>query len=621
MFLKRPLLLTCAVIAATSIARSQATTAPDATPAMLFSKPAAAPAPDPMVPQARKPKKDVDTPFVLDVPKPAPSTANGTAADHPAEIDLSALRYFAAQNDLERVAAEIRLLRSKNPDWDPPEDLFSEVKSGIDEQPLWDLFAKRDLVAVHAKIDAIKQDKPDWQPSNNFAGKLALAEAHETLVKASDAQQWGQVIDTASNTKMLLTCGDIDALWRTAEALVHTGEEPRAVEAYRYILTTCKPTDQRLATVEKASSLLKSPEDLDGLLQMGQRLPDGHNEFEQVRFDLLRRKIGDAAAGTSPMQPTQADIDALSTSAAGPTGQADAQLLGWYDYARKDYAGAEKWFRTALKAGDNAKAAEGLVLALRDGGNKDEAAAQAIHYAGLDPLNRKLMVEVQAARLTDPQARPLSADETTALAKAVDEMKSADGAQALGWSVYKANDVAGAEAWFRKSADWTPNESAAIGLVVTARRLRHDGDYMARVAQYRATYPRVAELEALLRSRPTAGSSPRLATASPKRTRVARISGTRQRPAGEPWDKSADDIVKAYDGGQYDTAVALLEQRRQKKAEPQGLAVIRGWAMYHKGDWEGAKKVFTSLDAGSATRDRQEGLRVIQEGYTNPRFR
>ena len=152
MFLKHPLLLTCAVIAATSIARSQATTAPDATPAMLFSKPVAAPASDPMVPPARKPKKDADTPFVLDVPKPVSSTVNGVAADRPAEIDLSALRYFAGQNDLERVAAEIRLLRSKNPDWDPPEDLFSEVRSGIDEQPLWDLFAKRDLVAVHAKM-------------------------------------------------------------------------------------------------------------------------------------------------------------------------------------------------------------------------------------------------------------------------------------------------------------------------------------------------------------------------------------------------------------------------------------------------------------------------------------
>ncbi len=311
-------------------------------------------------------------------PEARPVYAGGSAAEHPAEIDLSALRYFAAQNDLERVAAEIRLLRSKNPDWDPPEDLFSEVRSGIDEQPLWDLFAKRDLVAVHAKMDEIKQDKPDWQPSSNFAGKLALAEAHDALVKASDAQQWGQVIDTASNTKMLLTCGDIDALWRTAEALVHTGDEPRAIGGL-----PLHPDDlQADRSASRDGREGKPPGEVAGgpgrPLQMGQRLPDGRNEFEQVRFDLLRRKIGEAAAGTSPIQPTPAEIDALSTSAASPAGQADAQLLGWYSYSRKDYAGAEKWFRTALRAGDNAKAAEGLVLALRDGGNKDEAATQAI---------------------------------------------------------------------------------------------------------------------------------------------------------------------------------------------------------------------------------------------------
>ncbi len=43
--------------------------------------------------------------------------------------------------------------------------------------------------------------------------------------------------------------------------------------------------------------------------------------------------------------------------------------------------------------------------------------------------------------------------------------------------------------------------------------------------------------------------------------------------------------------------------------------------MYHKGDWEAAKQVFSNLDKGAANPDSQDALRVIQLGYTNPRYR
>ena len=96
----------------------------------------------------------------------------------------------------------------------------------------------------------------------------------------------------------------------------------------------------------------------------------------------------------------------------------------------------------------------------------------------------------------------LSPDEAAALAAAVEELKSSDGAQALGWSRFKAGDVAGAEGWFRRSMDWQANEAAAIGLVVSASRLHHAADYRARVAQYRTLYPRVAALDAVTRATP-----------------------------------------------------------------------------------------------------------------------
>ncbi len=45
----------------------------------------------------------------------------------------------------------------------------------------------------------------------------------------------------------------------------------------------------------------------------------------------------------------------------------------------------------------------------------------------------------------------------------------------------------------------------------------------------------------------------------------------------------------------------MLEERKSKGlAEPSGLTIVRGWALYQKGDWEGAKKVFARLQAKQA---------------------
>ena len=523
------------------------------------------------------------------------------------------------------MSAEIRLIRSKHPDWEPPENLFSEVGSGIDEQPLWDLLGRRDFAALRSKMEEVRREKPEWQPTSDLATKIVLAEAHETLTEASDAHRWSDVIGAASTTPTLLTCDDVDALWRTAEALVRTGDEARAVAAYRYVLTTCTAADVRLATVQKASLLLTAPGALDGLIALGRRSADGRGEFDQVRLDLMRKSIGAATAGTGPAQPTADEIAAVTVSAAGPAGRADAALLGWYARSRKDYEGAIRWFRAALAAGPDAKAAEGLVLTLRDAGQSPEAIKLAFQYADLDPLNRKLMVEVAALSMSDPKATPLTHEEVAAAMAATDALKSSDGAQALGWYTYKAGDVAKAEAWFRKSADWQANESAAIGLVVSAHRLRHDRDYVARIEQYRAAYPRIAELESLMRPRAAARPPARVAVeahrGSAKRVVVARASAHPAAPKGDGWDRSADDIIKVYNAGQYDQAVALLEQRRQKRSEPRGLTVVRGWAMYNKGDWEGAKQVFSGLDAGNYSEERMEGLRVIQQAYTPPHLR
>jgi tetratricopeptide (TPR) repeat protein len=627
---KRPLILTAVLVVVASAVHSQSVNpggaamqqpaplfanAPDANSSQAPAQPATLPNAladaDPAVaPRRAVAPSDGTQPWAFTLPKPPSAAPDDDPAKQANEIDLSALRYFASQNDLTRVTAEIRLLRAKHPGWEPPQDLFSATKSSESEQPLWDLFAKHDYEGVRAAMADLQQNTPDWQPSTDLLSKLTLAEANEKLVAASDAQEWGSVIDIAAANKTLLTCNYVDALWRTAEALVHTDDEARAAEAYRYILTSCKKPAERLATVQKASLLLKSPDEFESLMRLGRRLPSGRSEFESVRLDLIRQKTGDAAAGKSGPEASQSEIDSVAAHARSANDKNDQQLLGWYNYSRKDFVQAESWFRMALQPGPNPKAAEGLVLTLRAAEKLPEAERLALQYAPLGPLNRKLMVEVIGAVLSDPKSEPVSTEDLATFTKAIDEQHLAEGAQIWGWRLFNANDLSGAQGWFQKSAEWQPSESAALGLVVTVRRLRDLRAYGDLVAKYRGTYAKVAQFDDMMRaSYPTAA-----------RFGVRRI--VRWGGGGGGWDKNADAIAKTLHEGNYDQTLAMLEERKaQGRSEPAGLSIVRGWAMYHKGDWEGAKQVFASAQARGLAKEANEGLGFIQRGYLPPWLR
>jgi len=636
MLVNRPLVLLALTVFAASTVHSQSANPGDSAspgPAPLFTDPSSASAPQsksgaPTLSDVmaaiggdsanRHPAGQSSgvQPFALNVPAPNASAGAGGPAGQ-APIDLTALRYFASQNNLTRVAAEIRVIRAKHPDWEPPEDLLSDTKGTEQEGPLWDLFGKQDYQGVRDGIAKIQESAPDWQPSSDLLGKLTLAEANEKLVQASNDSDWGAVIDIAANNKMLLTCAYVDAMWRTAEALVRSDSEPRAIEAYRYILANCAKPEERLATAQKASQLIASGEDLDSLLQMGRRLPNGRSEFESVRLDTIRKKIGDAAAaGDAGTPPSQSEMDAIVSRARNASDKSDQQLLGWYAYSRKDFVQAETWFRMALSgSAPNPKAAEGLVLTLRAADKLADARKLAVQYAPLGPLNQKIMVETLTLLLDDPKADPLSGDEAAMLVKAIDTLQSADGAASYGWHVYKDNAIADAQTWFRKSAAWAQNESAAIGLVVSARRLNQIADYAQLVAKYRETYPKIAQFDDLMRTSYVASANLR---GAPHRYASRGLGAG----AGGVWDRNADAIVKELQAGNYAQTVAMIEARKQSgHAEPAGLLIVHGWALYHNGDWEGAKRVFAEAATKGHAEEADDGLSQIRHAELPPALR
>jgi hypothetical protein len=227
----------------------------------------------------------------------APATA--PAASQRPPVDESALRYFAAQGDTRRLEAEVARLRALYPDWSPPADLFgAAAQADAELARMWQLYAEGKISDVRSAIAARQTADPRWVVPPELIARLDEAEARRRLINASDAAQWGAVLRIAADVPGLLTCPNVDVLWRVAEAFTKTNAPDRARDAYAYVLTNCTDAAERLATMQKAMALLDERR-VSELMRLERRPGGGAGEFAQLEQDLLRQRIGRAAENPS----------------------------------------------------------------------------------------------------------------------------------------------------------------------------------------------------------------------------------------------------------------------------------------------------------------------------------
>ncbi len=420
----------------------------------------------------------------------APSAVQpGQPAQRPPVVDESALRYFAAQGDTRRLEAELARLRALYPEWKPPTDLTAPAPTGDRElERLWKLFSEGKIGEVRAAIAQRSTSDPNWHAPADLVARLDAAEAAQRLVNASNARQWEQVIRIGTETPALLTCANVDALWRVAEAFVQTGKPERARDAYSYVLGNCNTPAERVGTMQKALATL--PDALtDGLLAQ-----ERQTEFSSIRDEIARRRIGRAAE--DPKLTASADdirrVEALANAATTPD---DAILLGFYALHHNDPVRAEALFQAALQRKGGAKAAEGAVLAL--GANRKYREAEALGSQWLDAgaANRKAYLDVATTLITQEPAPKLDRAVVERIAKTVATDRYAPGAAGLGWYAYNSGQTSPAETWFETALSWDRGyEPAAYGLALARQRLRDQAGLRAIVSDWGGRSERIAAL-------------------------------------------------------------------------------------------------------------------------------
>ncbi|QQR38627.1 tetratricopeptide repeat protein [Devosia rhizoryzae] len=413
----------------------------------------------------------LDAPPAQTPPANAPVNSPPAPATPQAVVDETALRYFAQQGDTERLQQEIARLRALYPNWEPPADPLAEdyvPDAGI--IAIWDLFNNGDFAGARAAIAEKQQADPSFVPSEDLLRSLTLGEAGERLRNASDAKAYDTVISIAANTPDLLTCDNVDFLWRLAEAFAQKDNASRAVDTYSYVLTNCTDTAERYSTMQKAIDLLDRA-DLDPLFALEKTDASGVAEFAGLRLDLARRSVA-AALQEGGAQPPAEDVALFQAEVERSGSGEDLRLLGYYQLQRNRTNEARRLFERALEAEPSAQSAQALgvaLLQLRDG--KAAEAALAPYRDDSDELTA-LYLDAAAAYLA---TQPRVVIEEDILGRIVDTVmgaRDANAAQELGWYAFNFDQPQTAVEWFSLALQWQADlEPAAYGKMVASNAL------------------------------------------------------------------------------------------------------------------------------------------------------
>jgi len=564
---------------------------------------------------------------IAQAPQPQPTAAQPAKPAQP-KVDESALRYFASRGDKARLQAEIARLQALYPNWVPPADPLAVPQNGDRQlEQMWQLYSEGRYAELRKAIADRQASESGWQPPPDLLDRLDVAEDRARLVNASDLKQYATVVKIGANTPSLLTCSDIDVLWRVAEAFARTDRAPRAKDAYVYILTNCTNPQERLATIQKASALLPYAT-MQDLLALERPDGNGGREFDSIRNDLARRFV--AAGNDDPDLAVAPAYLSIVRRLAETDGQpSDSLLLGWYQLRRENYADAEKWFRASHDKEDSAIASQGLALALI--AEKQPREAEAVMYkwrsTSKDATATYLAATANLMALQPPA--DLSEEVLSRIAAETIAQKYVPTAQQFGWFARALNQPLTAARWFETALRWKPDdEPSAYGLAITRQQLRDRAGVAEIQRLWAGKSDRIAQLGEANNRQTTQAPLPAPGQTAPQgsapappeivRAPTERIEGTSP-PAGIEVARQPMETVTVRRGARQVRGCTTTINAQLLDPE---TALSRGWCLMDINRPMEAVKAFEAALASPNRRTREDAaygqsLAYLRAGLSN----
>jgi tetratricopeptide (TPR) repeat protein len=515
---------------------------------------------------------------------------NSAAASDRRDVDESALRYFAAQGDIERLNKEIARLKVLYPNWVPPKDPLDYSSSGDRRiENLWKLYSEGLHEEVDSEIARIREDDPAFIVPAELLSSLKLAKDRQEIVMASEDGRFQTVIDISARATQLLTCAEVDVMWRLAEAFAETGRQQRAVDAYRYILENCDNPAERMATPVKAAAFLDVAQ-MQSLLELERRDKDGKGEFDDIRDDLARSIVSRAADDKTITVPNEY-LTQLKRTALRKEEPSDAIILGWYSYERALYTEAQSWFRNALEQVKSPEAAQGLALSEIELGNFSSAEDLLYEFRNVDEETGKVYLAAVSNLLGLNPPKAITAEVLLRMAPVVLEARSVVAVEQFGWYAHYLGQHTTATEWFRTALSWDPaHEPAAYGLALALTALGQTGEVSTIQNAWKSRSARIANLgddeDARTSARPAA---PKTTTTAPARAKTR--SSTRSSSSSSARSSSQNNSCK--------------RTQSSRNLSPES-ALTRGWCLMELDRTMEAVHAFErALESGSDSTRRE----------------
>lgn len=407
--------------------------------------------------------------------------------------DESGLRYYARLGQSARVATETKRLQSLYPNWRVPDDIYAPAPNdGVDEEPMWDLFAADRVDDLVSAIERRIAGEPGWQPSKDLMNKAQAKVLRRKIMAYWQDGQWRNLVELVKGANVIGSA-EVDILWAIAEAHSKIKQTNETLAIYQTILKTNNKTEQRIATIQKAMGTLRMA-DVETLVAMAKVDANGKDEFAAISVDLTRARMSAFLHDEAAREITPAELDEFKAYAEKDQDPNQPALAAWYHYKRREYREGLDWFKLALEHGGDAMVAHGLALTLQNLEMKREA--EEVAYAWREPLvnNSILFIDILERDLTKPIPPFIEPNRLLRYGQVAMETTSGQGAQALAWYAYNSCQFEVAHEWFRRAMAWHPKEPTAYGYALVLKRLKKTKEYVEVINRYDGLFRQVVDL-------------------------------------------------------------------------------------------------------------------------------
>jgi tetratricopeptide (TPR) repeat protein len=426
-------------------------------------------------------------------PKPAPETKKTDVAMLNADLgpDDMALRFYASRNNTARVTTEISRLQRLYAGYKPPADLYSQpLDGGVDEGPMWELYAADRLDELQAQIEKKQQETPGWKPSADLTQKIKRKMFRAKVTGFWQSGHWQDLVDFIKTEDVKAEDADVDVLWTIAEAYARTRQTVDAVALYKSVLTTSKDRAIRIATVQKAMASLR----MTNVEQLLAAIPDAATDFQPIAIDIARARMAAFLRDERVEEVTPAEVQKVEAAARDSHEAGQLGLVAWYYFKRRDLTNALEWFKAAIQNGGDHTIAHGLAHTLLALDLRREA--EEVAFAWRDPAanNVILFIDLLEHELAGEVPSYVEPARLARYGMVTMEVASGEGAQALAWYAFNSCQFDVAQFWFERAVAWYPRESSVQGYALTMSRLKKEKGLYELANRYDGLYPKLIEI-------------------------------------------------------------------------------------------------------------------------------